>query len=118
MNEEHDDEREVIARLHDLHRSVVRWLGVVILVAVVGIVSIAFLDSSVYDFITGEGEAEGPGGVITGLGSRGTQTDQAVAILGNIAAAGIGALAGWITRDFTMRYRGLKISSPREDGDE
>ena len=113
MRDEHDDEREVIARLHDLHRSVVRWLGAVILIAVLGILAIALVDSSAFDVVTGEGGEEG--GIITGIGSRGTQTDQAVAILGNIASAGIGGLVGWVTRDFTLRYRGVQFQTKDEE---
>lgn len=108
--DDHEDEKELIARLHSLHRSVVRWLGVVILTAVVGIITIAFLDSSLLDYF-GPGQAEDAAGTNI-IASRGSQTDQAVAILGNIASAGIGGLVGWVTRDFTLRYRGVRLNTP------
>lgn len=114
-NREHDD--DVISQLHDLHRSVVRWLGAVILVAVIGIITIALVDSALIgDFVSAR-QSENEAGVLEGVASRGTQTDQAVAILGNVASAGVGALAGWIVRDFTIKRRGLTIASPPGDSD-
>lgn len=112
-DEDSDAEREVIQQIAHLHRTTVHWLGGVILLAVSGIILIAFLDSSLLDYF-GPGEADRTEG--TGiLASRGSQTDQAVAILGNIASAGIGGLVGWITRDFTIRYKNLKLKSPDKE---
>lgn len=112
-DEDSDAEREVIQQIADLHRMTVRWLGGVILLAVAGIILIAFLDSSLLDYF-GLGEAGGTIGTPI-QATRGSQTDQAVAILGNIASAGIGGLAGWITRDFTIRYKNLKLKSPDKE---
>lgn len=88
--------------LGDLHRYAIRWLSVIILTAIVGLIMLAVADAGIFDAVGGEGE-----GAL--IGARGGQTDQAVAILGNIAAAGIGGLVGWFTRDFTIRRHNTEV---------
>lgn len=115
--DEHDDEREVIARLHELHRSVVRWLGSLILVAIISLTLLAIINASGPQFgvIIGAEEPQ-PGSAGESIAAaRGGQADQAIAILGNIASAGIGGLVGWVTRDFTLRYRGVRLGTKDRD---
>ena len=111
--DKHDDEREVIARLHDLHRSVVRWLGTLILVAVISLTLLAIVNTTAPQFgvIIAGGEFQSRSDGDSVAAARGGQVDQAIATLGNLAAAGIGGLVGWVTRDFTLRYRGVRLDT-------
>lgn len=106
--EEPDEERRIVREMGDLHRTAVRWLGTIILVSVVSIAFLAFTDSQTFDVGLFGGGGEGEDGSVA---ARGGQTDQAVSILGTIASAGIGGLVGWITRDFSLRYRDLQVET-------
>lgn len=98
----------LIEALADLNRRAIRWLGTIILAAVLGLILLAVVDAGFWSSIgVRRAEVDSDGG----LALRGTQTDQAVAILGNIASAGIGGLVGWVTRDFVVRRRNTEIEA-------
>ena len=94
-NPEIDD--HLISEIARLNRLAIYWLGAIILVAVLGLISLAVVDAGFWGTASTNGE---------GIAVRGNQTDQAVAILGNIASAGIGGLVAWFTRDVLVRLRG------------
>lgn len=107
------EEMAILVKLHDLHRSVVRWLGTIILVAVISIGVLAIINSQTINiaFLSPDEQGDSPAAA-----GRGGQTDQAVAILGNIAAAGIGGLVGWWARDFRVRTRNVSLEGGRLPG--
>jgi hypothetical protein len=104
MNDDEYQPENVFAGMERLHRVALRWLGVVILVAVIGVILLALSDELLPSVF---GRSDGT----TQALSRGEQTDQAVAILGNIASAGIGGLVGWMAKDLWVRTRDTELAS-------
>lgn len=91
----------LLHHLARVHRLAIIWLGSIIALAVAGLILITLVDETTISLVLGRDLP-----LDEGVAVRGTQTDQAIAILGNIAAAGIGGLVGWVSRDFMLKRHG------------
>jgi hypothetical protein len=72
-----------------LNRDAIRTLGWIILTSLIGIIGLSLWGITLRYGLFGSSEPE-TGGV----------ADEALSILGNIAAAAVGGLVGWLTRDY------------------
>jgi hypothetical protein len=84
-----------------LNRDAIRTLGFIILTALVGIIALSMWGISLRYGLFGATEPE-TGGV----------ADEALSILGNIAAAAVGGLVGWLTRDYVENKNGTQEMPP------
>lgn len=75
-----------------LSRKAIRWLGVIIITSVGGIIALSVWGAALRWGVLGDGLSEGA-----------DAADEALSILGNVASAAVGAIAGWLTRDAVTR---------------
>lgn len=75
-----------------LRRKAIRWLAVIIITAVGGIIGLSLWGLALRYGVVGDGLAEGA-----------DAADEALSILGNVASAAVGAIAGWLSRDAVER---------------
>jgi len=77
-----------------LNREAIRTLGLIVLASVVGIILLALWGLALRFGVLGDGATEASAG--------NTVADEALSILGNVAAAAVGGLVGWLARDLTV----------------
>lgn len=74
-----------------LNRDAIKTLGIIIMTALIGIIMLSLWGLTLrYGLLSANPEEAGAAGV----------ADEALSILGNIAAAAVGGLVGWLTRDY------------------
>lgn len=76
----------------DLSKRAIRALATVIVTSLLGIITLSAWGLALRYGVAGNGPETGAGGT----------SDEALSVLGNIAAAAVGGLAGWLTRDIIV----------------
>lgn len=79
-----------------MQRDAVKFLSVIILTIIIAILVISVLQQLITSGLIGDRE------IILGLG---IQSIEALSILGNLGAAALGGLVGWLTRDVVTRLQ-------------
>lgn len=77
-----------------LNRTAIRVLGIVIITSIIGIIILSFWGLTLRYGLVGAEDATGN-----------TVADEALSILGNIGAAAVGGLVGWLARDYIETAR-------------